>query len=92
MPIRKSPDLLSDLQEPSKSRLIIGTCLNDDAISLDNLTPLNLPAALILGPEDFGITAETQALCHHLIIIPMHQEMDSLNVASSSAIFLDALR
>lgn len=92
IPIRKSPDLLSDLQELSKSRIIIGTCLNADAISLDDLPPLNLPAALILGPEDFGITAETQALCHHLISIPMHQEMDSLNVASSSAIFLNALR
>lgn len=94
IPIRKSKssDLLNDLQELQQSRTLIGTSLTASAISLDLLPPLKLPAALILGPEDFGITAEIQALCHHLISIPMHQEMDSLNVASSSAIFLNALR
>ena len=92
IPIRQSPHLLNDLEELVNLRSLIGTCLSPKAISLRNLPSLDRPAALILGPEDFGISSEIQSLCHQLVSIPMHQEMDSLNVASSSAIFLNALR
>ena len=92
LPIRKSPDLLADLCHLAPTRTIIGTCLSADAISFEKLPPPELPTALILGPEDFGISPEIKALCHHLTYLPMSREIDSLNVAPSSAIFLHALR
>lgn len=91
LPIRQSPDLLADLATLHTSRTLLGTCLSPQAIPIRQLPQPKLPVALILGPEDFGIGSEIQALCHHLVSIPMHQNMDSLNVASSSAIFLHAL-
>lgn len=92
LPIRKSQDLLTDLHLLATTRTIIGTCLDSEAIPFDQLPSPDLPIAIILGPEDFGIGPEIKTLCHHLTYLPMFREIDSLNVASSSAIFLHALR
>ncbi|MDE0859400.1 MAG: RNA methyltransferase [Akkermansiaceae bacterium] len=92
LPVRKSPDLIADLHELAESRTVIGTYLGSDALPFDQLPRIDRPVALILGPEDFGISQEIRDLCHHLSYIPMARNIDSLNVASSSAIFLQALR
>ena len=42
--------------------------------------------ALLLGAEEPGLTAETQAAATHRASIPMHQGIDSLNVATAAAI------
>jgi tRNA G18 (ribose-2'-O)-methylase SpoU len=43
---------------------------------------------LVMGSEGPGISRETLEQCDELVSIPMHSQVDSLNVASASAIFL----
>jgi tRNA G18 (ribose-2'-O)-methylase SpoU len=43
---------------------------------------------LVMGSEGPGLSAETLAQCDELVSIPMPTGVDSLNVASASAIFL----
>lgn len=88
LPVRKSDDILTDLQELAKSRIIIGTSLSENAVPFDLLPILDKPCCLLFGPEDFGLNEEIQSLCHHLTYLPMANEVDSLNVAAASAIFL----
>ena len=92
LPVRQSPDLQADLVALSTTHTLIGASLSGPSSPLDQLPPLGRPPALLLGPEDFGLTAEIEALCAHLAFLPMSREIDSLNVASASAIFLNALR
>lgn len=47
--------------------------------------------ALLLGPEDTGLEPFWVELCHHRLTIPMHQGMDSLNIATAAAVFLHHL-
>ena len=42
--------------------------------------------ALLLGAEEPGLTAATQQRATHRASIPMHQGIDSLNVATAAAI------
>lgn len=91
LPVRQSPDLLADLHELTNSHTLIGASLSHNSLPLQNL-PLIKNPALLLGPEDFGLAADIESLCHHLAYLPMSNNVDSLNVASASAIFLHELR
>ncbi|YCM45072.1 RNA methyltransferase [Verrucomicrobiaceae bacterium 227] len=92
LPLRKSPDLQADLVALAKTHTLVGASLSEGSLPLANLPPLDRPPALLLGPEDFGLNPEIEALCHHLAYLPMSRSVDSLNVASASAIFLNELR
>ena len=94
IPVRQSDDLLSDLTALKADREFVGASLSEGAIPLKEVKLTKPPAlsALLLGPEDFGLTAEVELLCDHLAYLPMANEVDSLNVASASAIFLHELR
>lgn len=92
LPVRRSPDLLGDLKKLAASRTLIGASLSTVALPLEDLPPLDRPPVLLLGPEDFGLGPEIEARCHHLAYLPMARAVDSLNVASASAIFLHELR
>lgn len=48
--------------------------------------PLAACTALVFGNEGQGLSSATQALCDVAIKIPMHEQSESLNVASSLAI------
>lgn len=48
--------------------------------------------ALLLGEERMGLRAETLAAADHMVRIPMHLGVDSLNVAAAAAIACYALR
>lgn len=48
--------------------------------------PYSAPAALIVGNETFGVTAETLAVCDQTVEIPMWGINKSLNVIVSAAI------
>jgi tRNA G18 (ribose-2'-O)-methylase SpoU len=50
--------------------------------------PLTGNVCIVLGNEDEGVSAEVLGLADARVLIPMHKETDSLNVASASAIFL----
>ncbi|TFD76694.1 TrmH family RNA methyltransferase [Cryobacterium fucosi] len=67
--------------------------LSDDAVSLDRFAadpPERL--ALILGTEGDGLSALAISAADTVVTIPMLRGVDSLNVASASAVALYALR
>ncbi|MGA3246220.1 MAG: TrmH family RNA methyltransferase, partial [Bacteroidota bacterium] len=43
---------------------------------------------IVFGSEGEGINSAVLAACDDLVAIPMHKGVDSLNVASASAVFL----
>ncbi|MEV6300760.1 RNA methyltransferase [Actinoplanes sp. NPDC051861] len=58
-----------------------------DAVALLDLTPdQRKRPALLLGAEGPGLTAEAMALSDARVVIPMHNDVDSLNVATAAAI------
>jgi tRNA G18 (ribose-2'-O)-methylase SpoU len=67
--------------------------LSDDAVELDDYAA-NPPAkvALILGTEGDGLSRAALAAADTVVTIPMLHGVDSLNVASASAVALYALR
>jgi tRNA G18 (ribose-2'-O)-methylase SpoU len=67
--------------------------LGEDAVSLDDFCA-NPPArlALILGAEGDGLSRRAFAAADTIVTIPMMHGVDSLNVASASAVALYALR
>lgn len=78
--------------------------LSDDSISLDDLTDRLLPRsgstdpghidrlALIFGTEGDGLSRQTIAHSDLTVRIPMSHQVDSLNVAASSAVAFYATR
>ena len=92
IPVRRSPDLRADLRSLSTTHTLIGASLSSSSSPLTQLPPLKRTPALLLGPEDFGLSPEIEKICHHLAFLRMARNVDSLNVASASAIFLHELR
>ena len=92
IPVRQTPDLFADLKALRKSHTILGTSLSKNSIPLRKLPAVQGKPALLLGPEDFGLSDDLEILCDHLVYLPMSRDTDSLNVASASAIFLHELR
>ncbi|WP_411816894.1 RNA methyltransferase [Hyphococcus sp. DH-69] len=62
-------DTLEDIRLP-KGCVMVGVELTDDAIDLPSFRHPQ-KAAYILGPEKGSLTPEAQALCTHIIKIPM---------------------
>ena len=61
--------------------------LTDNAVSIRHEQLLkNEKLALFLGAEGDGLKAETIAACDHAVIIPMHRNVNSLNVGAAAAI------
>ncbi len=48
----------------------------------------NVPAAIVLGSEGYGISAELLKICDDKISIPMSGTIESLNVSVSAGIIL----
>jgi TrmH family RNA methyltransferase len=46
------------------------------------------PVVLLMGSERIGLTAAQQALCDHLVRIPMAGYIESLNVSIAAALVL----
>lgn len=59
---------------------------------LDAAGPRPARLALAVGNEGGGLTAETRALAHRLVGIPIAHAVESLNVAVATGILLHALR
>nr|WP_229777483.1 RNA methyltransferase [Glutamicibacter protophormiae] len=61
--------------------------LTDDAVPLNEIQlAAGEKAAMILGNEGRGVTEQALAAVDTTVIIPMHREVDSLNVGAASAI------
>ncbi len=72
---------------------LVGTALAEDAISLAALveSPPPAPVAVVFGSEADGLSPATLAACEVKLMIPISRRVESLNVASASAILLHAL-
>ena len=68
---------------------IVGAVVADDALPLASLAP-SKRLAILFGAEGPGLDKPTQSLCEKLVTIPMAKApgVDSLNVATASAVFL----
>jgi tRNA G18 (ribose-2'-O)-methylase SpoU len=82
------PDDLERLRADGVS--LAAAVLDPDATPLASFErPARL--AVLLGAEGPGLTPAARALCDHRLTIPMSPGADSLNVATTAAIFLYAL-
>ena len=65
----------------------LAMALDERAVPLDDPSLARASRqALVFGSEGPGLTARSLAACDRTVIIPMGREVDSLNVAASSAI------
>lgn len=86
------------LTEPIQSLNIFGfktaaMALSNNSVSIDNPQLKAEPKlAIIMGTEGDGLAHETIAKADYVVRIPMHHNVDSLNVASAAAIAFWELR
>ena len=72
---------------------VVGMALSPDAVLLDDPVLKSYEKlALVFGSEGPGLADSTLSRCDHVVRIPMHHDVDSLNVAASSAVALWELR
>ena len=77
----------SDIHQLKESGFaLMALSLTDDAKSLSDLKLTTNKRAVVLGNEDHGISPEILNTCDMSVIIPMSNGVDSLNVASASAV------
>ena len=72
---------------------IAALALSDEAVTLDDFAaavPSKL--ALVLGSEGDGLSRQALSAADTVVTIPMSHGVDSLNVASASAVALYTLR
>ena len=66
---------------------VISMELTEDAVPLtDPILKKNRKRAVVFGTEGAGVSENTLAKSDHIAVIPMHNGVDSLNVAASSAV------
>ena len=83
-----SSDLLSDLSKlKEKGFEIIASALTDDA-KIIYKTKIDSPALIVMGNEANGIDKEVLDICDKKVIIPMKNEMESLNVSSAASVIM----
>ena len=83
--ISKETDYVQLLRE--HGFCVISMALVDNAVSLnDPVLKENRKRAIVFGNEGTGICKETLDRSDHVVIIPMYNGVDSLNVAASSAV------
>lgn len=71
----------------------VAMALNENAIPIDDpALSKEEKLAIVLGAEGDGLSAQTIQNCDYNVIIPMHHNVDSLNVAAASAVAFWQLR
>ncbi len=91
MRVLESMDLLSDVRGLRKRGvMILGTTSSPDAFPIHQVPTLE-NFALLLGSERNGLAPDWSRECDLTLTIPMSGEIDSLNVACSSAVMMYAL-
>lgn len=88
LPPMQSADLVSDIAALKQSGYqIVATALSAEAVSLSQCPPADR-VAILFGNEGDGVAPMWLEQADALVTIPMQRGVDSLNVASASAIFL----
>ena len=71
----------------------LAMALQEDALPIDHPTlATQEKLAIVLGTEGDGLSGATLEKCDYHAIIPMHHQVDSLNVAAASAVAFWQLR
>lgn len=84
-------DCMEQLKDKGFHRVALA--LRPDALPIDDpRLAAHDKLCLVLGSEGKGLTQKTLGLCDSCAIIPMHHQVDSLNVACASAIAMWQLR
>ena len=93
LPIISSPCLEDDLRwlRQQGSIEMVALALREQAISINDFKPAREKVALLIGPEDHGLSDAWLEHCHQIAKIPMANGVDSLNAATSGAIALARL-
>ncbi len=88
LPVVHCEDLAGAIRGPLRARGVITAGAHPHAArSLYDWTPSGR-TCLVLGNEGLGLSDEVLRACDERVAIPMHNNTDSLNVASASAVFL----
>ena len=91
MPMVQSADLDADLDRlrGDHGYELIATVIDEDARTLRRVGPVaGGRAAVLLGSEGYGLPASLVARCDRKVRIPMHHDVDSLNVAVAAGIVI----
>ncbi len=90
MPLWHSEHLPRDLEKLRSigGYELLATVMNEGAETLREVQPSTRKKAILLGSEGYGLSAELVALCDRKVRIPMHHDIDSLNVAVAAAIVI----
>ncbi|MBF0327223.1 MAG: RNA methyltransferase [Alphaproteobacteria bacterium] len=89
--VSRAKDLPRVLKLLSAHYRVIGTALGDHRPVDEVLSKKTKPIALVLGNEEEGLPAATQAACGELLTIPGSGRVQSLNVAATAAILISRL-
>jgi tRNA G18 (ribose-2'-O)-methylase SpoU len=89
LPIRVAEDLSGELHDLhiehgfTRYATILGNC---DTLMSHMTRPRRI--AIVFGSEGHGLSPESMAQAEHRITLPMHRNTDSLNLATSTGVFL----
>lgn len=73
----------------SEGFIVVSSALDDHSVPLPLFYPEKRERyAVILGSEGWGLPKEVVSASDHVVKIPMHHEVDSLNVGAAAAILL----
>lgn len=87
-PVVESPNLLADLHQLKAAGLRLIAAHPHTDRKWVHQASFTGDSAIILGSEGQGISAAILAACDEQVAIPMHNEVDSLNVGTAGAVFL----
>ena len=71
----------------SGGRRVFAAALDDNAVSLDKLD-MKAGDCFVIGNEGHGLTTDTISACDGSVIIPMKDEVESLNAAAAAVILM----
>lgn len=76
---------IKTLEDLRKTHTILATTLEEDSIVITSMTKIP-KHAIIIGNESHGVRKEVSQLAHKKVIIPISENIDSLNAAIASSI------
>ncbi len=95
LPLVQTADIRADLRRlrDEHGYATVATVIDPDAPPLRRVRRADLPdrLAVLLGSEGYGLPADLAAACDQRVRIPMHHDVDSLNVAVAAGIVLHHL-
>ena len=90
VPVIVVPNFVRALQDCQKAGFwVVGTTLECDTDLAHG--DWKRPIVLVMGAEETGLRTHTQAICDMLVRIPLHTQMQSLNVSVATGICLYAI-